>query len=306
MIFIRGLIPLTLILVDGGNMKKRALIGFLMFPVFQGLQAQLISNVTPEAVGSKIIIHYDIEEATSNQQFEVALYFSKDNYSRTLQNVSGNGVGSSVSPGKERVIIWDVLKDVKELTGEYAFEVRALLKSNVVELVTMSGTRDRTVNVSNKDEAFPLISNTLIDYINEAKDFKDAFQMLGVQATESRQALAKLTDATEQYNRAFEKLNKERLTYEKYVTSFWGSPVKSLEFKSLLDYAIGDLHGVNILTLNQELTVINDIANGRVKHINSQKKELEKDINDEVLKLDKRLQELERRTNRILYDLSQD
>ncbi|MBK7652742.1 MAG: hypothetical protein IPJ20_21075 [Flammeovirgaceae bacterium] len=72
-----------------------------------------------------------------------------------------------------------------------------------------------------------------------------------------------------------------------------------------MDYAIGDLHGVNILTLNQKLAVINDIANGRVKQINSKKKELEKDISEEVLMLDKRLQELERRTNRILYDLSQ-
>ena len=287
-------------------MKKSALVWFLLLPVLQGLQAQSITNVIPEAVGSKIIVRYDIENSIPDQLFEVALYFSKDNYSTTLQNVSGNGVGSSVSSGKDRVIIWDVLKDVKELTGEYAFEVRALMKSRVVEVVTMAGTRDRTVNISNKDDAFPLISNTLVDYINEAKDFKDAFQMLGVQSTESRQALAKLTDAIEQYNRAFEKLNKERLTYEKYVSTFWESPVKTLEFKSLLDYALGDLHGVNILTLNQKLVIINDIANGRVKHISAQKKELEKDISEEVLQLDKRLQELERRTNRILYDLSQD
>jgi hypothetical protein len=287
-------------------MKKRAVVWFLLLPVLQGLQAQRITNVIPEAVGSKIIVRYDIENSNPDQLFEVALYFSKDNYSTTLQNVSGNGVGSSVSMGKDRVIIWDVLKDVKELTGEYAFEVRALMKSRVVEVVTMASARDHSVNVSNKDDAFPLISNTLTDYINEAKDFKDAFQMLGVQSTESRQALAKLTDAAEQYNRAFEKLNKERLTYEKYVSTFWESPVKTLEFKSLLDYALGDLHGVNILTLNQELVVINDIANGRVKHISAQKKELEKDISEEVLKLDKRLQELERRTNRILYDLSQD
>ena len=287
-------------------MNKSALVWFLLLPVLQGLQAQSITNVVPEAVGRKIIVRYDIENSIPDQLFEVALYFSKDNYSTTLQNVSGNGVGSSVSSGKDRVIIWDVLKDVKELKGEYAFEVRALMKSRVVEVVTMAGTRDRTVNISNKDDAFPLISNTLMDYINEAKDFKDAFQMLGVQSTESRQALAKLTDAIEQYNRAFEKLNKERLTYEKYVSSFWESPVKTLEFKSLLDYALGDLHGVNILTLNQKLVVINDIANGRVKHISAQKKELEKDISEEVLQLDKRLQELERRTNRILYDLSQD
>ncbi len=286
-------------------MNIRIAVWLLVFSIFQSLHAQSITNVAAEAVGNKVIVRYDIENSSPDQLFEVALYSSNNNYSTSLANVSGDGVGFSVSSGKDRVIIWDVLKDVKEFSGEYTFEVRALKKSRVAEVITMTNAADRTINVSNKDEAFPLISNTLTDYINEAKDFKDAFQMLGVQSTESRQALAKLTDATEQYNRAFEKLNKERLTYEKYVSAFWDSPVKSLEFKSLLDYAIGDLHGVNILTLNQKLAVINDIANGRVKQINSKKKELEKDISEEVLMLDKRLQELERRTNRILYDLSQ-
>lgn len=287
-------------------MKSQVTVWLLVFLALQGLQAQSITNVVAETVGSKVIVRYDIDNANDDQHFEVALYFSKDNFATTLQNVSGNGVGPSVSSGKDRVIIWDVLKDVKELKGEYSFEVRGLIKSRVVETVIMTSSREHVVNVSSKDDAFPLISNTLMDYINEAKDFKDAFQMLGIQSTESRQALAKLTDATEQYNRAFEKLNKERLTFEKYVSTFWNNQVKSLEFKSLLDYALGDLHGVNILTLNQELSVINDIANGRVKQVNSRKKELEKDISEEVLKLDKRLQELERRTNRILYDLSQD
>lgn len=287
-------------------MKKWSLFGLLLLLACSGLNAQSISNIAPEAVGSKIIIRYDIESAVTDQIFEVALYCSKDNYSKSLQSVSGNGVGASVSPGKERVIIWDVLKDVKDLNGEYTFEVRALMKPRVIEVVTVATGREHSMVVNNKDEAFPLISNTLNDYINEAKDFKDAFQMFGVQATESRQARDRLSDAAEQYNRAFEKLNKERLTYEKYVTTFWESPVKSLEFKSLLDYALGDLHGVNILTLNQKIATINDIGNGRVKHISAQKKELEKDISEEVLKLDKRLQELERRTNRILYDLSQD
>jgi hypothetical protein len=270
----------------------------------QVLHAQVITHVTPEAVGDKIIVRYDIEDPESNHLFEVALYYSQDNYAKTLRSVSGNGVGAVVTPGTDRVIIWDVLKDVSELTGEFSFEVRALIKP--ANAVVASLASDRNVTITSKDDAYPLMSNTLMDYINEAKDFKDAFQMLGLQATESRSALAKLSDATEQYNRAFEKLNKERLTYEKYVATFWKSDVKTLEFKSLLDYALGDLHGVNILTLNQKVATINDLANSRVKHAGAKRKELEKDISEEVLKLDKRLQELERRTNRILYELSQD
>lgn len=287
------------------NMKIYVLCSLWVL-AFQGLWAQSIANVTPEAVGDKIVIRYDIEESKADQLFEVVLYYSKDNFSQTLRNVSGNGVGPAVSSGKNLVIIWDVLKDVPELEGEFTFEVRAFPQSKMVEVITIAGAGNRNVSVTNKDEAYPLMSTTLTDYINEAKDFKDAFGLLGVQATESRQALAKLTDAMEQYNRAFEKLNKERLTYEKYVSAFWKNDVQTLEFKSLMDYAIGDLHGVNILTLNQKITTINDIAQGRVKRPGEVKKELAKDISEEVLRLDKRLQELERRTNRILYELSQD
>ncbi len=268
--------------------------------------AQRITNVTPQTVGDKIIVHYNIEDSPSDKLYEVALYSSQDKFSQALRSVSGNGVGNSVSAGTERVIIWDVLKDVTRLTGEFTFEVRALVKSHVIEIDKSTTVATRNVAVASKDDAYPVISSTLTDFINEAKDLKDAYQFLGIQATESRQALAKLTDAVEQYNRAFEKLNKERLTYEKYVDLFWKRDILTLEFKNLMDYALGDLHSVNILTLNQKLTVINDIANSRIKRAGEAKKELAKDISEEVPRLDKRLQELERRTNRILYDLGQD
>jgi hypothetical protein len=268
--------------------------------------AQRITNVIPQTVGDKIIVHYNIEDSKDDQQYEVALYSSQDKFSQALRSVSGNGVGNSVSAGAERVIIWDVLKDISQLTGEVTFEVRALVKSRVIEVDKSTTVATRNMSVANKDDAYPIISSTLTDYINEAKDLKDAYQFLGIQATESRQALAKLTDALEQYNRAFEKLNKERLTYEKYVDIFWKRDVLTLEFKNLMDYALGDLHSVNILTLNQKLSTINDIANARIKRASEAKRELSKDISEEVPRLDKRLQELERRTNRILYDLSQD
>lgn len=286
-------------------MKFYTLSACLIFIALHGF-AQRITNVTPQTVGDKIIVHYNIEDSKDDQLYEVALYSSQDKFSQALRSVSGNGVGNSVSPGAERVIIWDVLKDVSKLTGEFTFEVRALVKSRVIEIDKSTTVATRNMAVASKDDAYPVISSTITDYINEAKDLKDAYQFLGIQATESRQALAKLTDAMEQYNRAFEKLNKERLTYEKYVDIFWKRDVLTLEFKNLMDYALGDLHSVNILTLNQKISTINDIANARIKRAGEAKRELAKDISEEVPRLDKRLQELERRTNRILYDLSQD
>ena len=267
---------------------------------------QQITNVTSQAVGDKVIVHYDIEGSKQDQVFEVALYYSSDQFARALRTVSGNGAGTNVTPGTERVIIWDVLNDVKELSGEISFEVRALPKTRVIVIDKSTNSGSSGPTVGNKDEAYQIISSTLSDYINEAKDFKDAFDMLGIQATESRGAMSKLSDAMEQYNRAFEKLNKERLTFEKYVHVLWDREVLSLEFKNLMDYALGDLHSVNILTLNQKISVINDLANSRVKRPGEVKKELAKDISEEVPRLDKRLQELERRTNRILHELGND
>ncbi|HNT51709.1 MAG TPA: hypothetical protein PLM56_11590 [Cyclobacteriaceae bacterium] len=269
-------------------------------------KGQQITNVIPQAVGDKIIVHYDIEDTKENQVFEVALYSSYDNFLKSILSVSGNGVGNQVTGGSERVIIWDVLKDLNELNGEFSFEVRAMVKTRVIEINSTTTVASRNLAIASKDDAYPIIASTLTDFINEAKDLKDAFQFLGIQATESRQALAKLSDALEQYNRAFEKLNKERLTFEKYVSVFWHRDVLTLEFKNVMDYALGDLHSVNILTLNQKLSTINDIVNARIKRAGEAKRELAKDISEEIPRLDKQLLELERRTNRILYNLSQD
>ncbi len=236
----------------------------------------------------------------------MAVYSSQDNFGKALHSVSGNGIGENVSAGGDRTIIWDVLRDVPKLVGDYNFEVRALVRPKTS---SKDPTASRTVAISNKEEAYPEIANTVTNYINEAKDLKDAFQFSGQQAMESRQALKSLGEAVDQYNLAYEKLNKERFTYEKYVDSYWKKDILTLEFKNLMDYAIGDLHTVNILTLSQKVRVMNELYQGNIKgakKINETKKELTRDINIEVIQLDKRLQELERRSNRVLYSLGQD
>jgi hypothetical protein len=268
---------------------------------------QQITEVNQDVVGSKIFITYNIKEAGENQVFDVALYSSQDSFAKALRSVSGNGIGDNVSAGEDRTIIWDVLKDVKAFTGEYNFEVRALVHARVA--TTEATSASRGVVIRNKDEAFPVISNTLANFINEAKDLKDAFQFSALQALESRQALKSLSDAVDQYNLAYEKLNKERLSYEKLVENYWKRDVLTLEFKNLLDYALGDVHSVDILTLSQRLQIMNDLYGGRIKgskKINETKKELTRDITQDVIRLDKRLQELEKRSNRVLYSMGQD
>jgi hypothetical protein len=287
-------------------MKFLAFTGILSLIVSLHASCQQITAVSPLVVGEKIIIKYNLLDAKDDQAFDVALYASVDNYSKALQHVSGNGIGDDVAAGSDRTIIWDVLHDVKSLDGEVTFEVRALVRGRTF---STSVQTVRNVAITNKDQAYPEISNTITNYINEAKDLKDAFQFLADQALESRSALNKLVENLEQYNLAYEKLNKERFTYEKYVDSFWKREVLTLEFKNFMDYAIGDLHSVNIVTLSQKIQVMNDLFQGQIKgarKVSDTKKALTKDILEEVAQLDKRLQELERRSNRVLYNLSQD
>lgn len=269
--------------------------------------AQKIENINQQAVGNKIIVTYDITDSKPDQTFDVALYCSHDSFSKVLVNVNGNGVGDNVGGGLNRTIIWSVLDELPQFVGDYNFEVRALVHEHKINTTTDVGTRN--LIITDKDSAYPEISNTLTNYINEAKDLKDAFQFISSQAFESRQALNGLTQAVDQYNAAYEKLNNQRLTYEKLVTDYWKRDVLVLEFKSLMDYTLGDVHSVDILTLTQRIAVINNLYQGQIKSqrkINEAKLELTKNIQLDVTRLDKRLQELERRTNRMLYNLSQE
>ena len=157
---------------------------FLFFSL--GTHAQQITDVTQQVVGDKIIIKYNLLEAKDDQAFDVSVYGSQDNFSKSLHNVSGNGIGENVSAGGDRTVIWDVLRDVPKLVGDYNFEVRALVRPKTF---SKDPTASRTVVISNKEEAYPEISTTITNYINEAKDLKDAFQFSAQQALESRQAL---------------------------------------------------------------------------------------------------------------------
>ena len=152
----------------------KLLSGLAIFLLFLGeIQAQQITEVTQQVVGNKVIIKYNILEAKDDQAFDVSLYLSQDNFSKALHSVSGNGIGEDVSPGSDRTVIWDVLRDFPKLVGDFNFEIRALARP---KSLSKDLTASRTVVIRNKEEAYPDISNTITNYINEAKDLKDAFQ----------------------------------------------------------------------------------------------------------------------------------
>lgn len=94
--------------------------------------AQDFKNLSAKQFGEKINIEYAISGESLGQLFNVTPYYSLDAGKTFLpmKSISGN-VGPNVAGGKDQIIIWDVLKDTKELTGDVIFKLTADTKTSI-------------------------------------------------------------------------------------------------------------------------------------------------------------------------------
>jgi hypothetical protein len=87
---------------------------------------QSVENVRFEQQGDQIIILYDLNADGLKGNFSVDAYYTLDqgkNYI-ILKSVTGDA-GTGIIAGKRKRIVWNVLDDVYELTGEIKFKVVA-------------------------------------------------------------------------------------------------------------------------------------------------------------------------------------
>lgn len=95
-----------------------------LFPI--NIFTQSVENVRFEQQGDQIIILYDLNADDHKGNFSVDAYYTLDhgkNYI-ILKTVSGDA-GTGIIAGKGKRIVWNVLDDVYELTGEIKFKVTA-------------------------------------------------------------------------------------------------------------------------------------------------------------------------------------
>ena len=93
-----------------------------LFPIL--CMSQYISDLHFEQAGKKIIIYYDLN---GKKDYNVKVYCSTNNgksWGSSLVKVTGD-VGTFQKPGKDKMIIWDVLSERDELTGDIAFKIEA-------------------------------------------------------------------------------------------------------------------------------------------------------------------------------------
>jgi hypothetical protein len=156
--------------------------------------------------------------------------------------------------------------------------------------------------------AFGPIAETLRTYVNEARDLRNAFRLVSEFAFSSSSAFDELKSAIVAYNAAFERLNGTGPGMESTIRTLWRSETLGSECRSLLDYALGEIHHVHVLPLNETLETINRI---RLKQVRGgEAAQAQRDalasITLAVRELDPRLDELQRRVDRLLGDLESD
>ncbi|MBU8893729.1 MAG: caspase family protein [Bacteroidales bacterium] len=90
--------------------------------------AQQIENLRIKTLEDKLNLIYDISHEKAGQLFDIKVLCSDNegqNFNIPLTSVSGD-YGNNVEGGKDKIIIWDVLKDRKNLKGEnYVFKIIA-------------------------------------------------------------------------------------------------------------------------------------------------------------------------------------
>ncbi|HTE08675.1 MAG TPA: hypothetical protein VK628_07910 [Flavitalea sp.] len=286
----------------------RLLIVLLLAIPFEGT-CQIISALSHELFRDKILISYNINGLAVNQRLEVGVYCSVDNFKAPLASVSGNGVGEEVAGNGQKVIIWDVLKDRPSLVGKISFELRALVQAHAKQ-VSASLSEETTVaktEEEKKSATYAEMSSALGAFIIDVKDLVSAFQHMTEEVYEDNLRLRKMTDAIIKYNNSFNRLNNGRMLVEKQVNMYWKNEALYNDVRYLFDYALGELHSANVLELNNSLNLINDINQGKIQGRKNEKDAKERvliSVNQNTNQLEKRIQELERRANRILYTLS--
>jgi hypothetical protein len=118
----------------------------------------------------------------------------------------------------------------------------------IVALLNKS-TIDETQLAKGRLEFFPLISTALNNYLNEARNFNDAFSSLG-KTLNNRGSYDQLSKAIYNYNDIFNLLNANKDVYQQAIATYWNSKELALKFSNVVDFSIEELHRPFILEVN--------------------------------------------------------
>jgi opacity protein-like surface antigen len=116
-------------------MKKLLIYALILFIDILPIHSQTVSNVNFWQKGQKIEIKYDLIGAKYYQYFNIEVYVSTDagkTYQGPLQQVSGE-VGPDIKEGVNKIILWDVFKELPTFQGDVLFIIRATVMKTKIK-----------------------------------------------------------------------------------------------------------------------------------------------------------------------------
>jgi len=105
----------------------------LLVAVPCALSAQNVTIKKVELAGDKIIIHYDLDDSNSSNEYMLSLYASKDNYTAPLTKVKGD-IGTEVKPGLDKKVEWSLIEEYGAYKGRISLELRGKVYLAFVKL----------------------------------------------------------------------------------------------------------------------------------------------------------------------------
>lgn len=102
-------------------MRFFTLISALAMAASASAQAVMIKKV--DLAQEKVVVYYSLEDSNPNNEYQLNLYSSRDNYMSALAKVTGD-VGNEVKAGNDKKIEWKIMDEFGPYQGKIALEIR--------------------------------------------------------------------------------------------------------------------------------------------------------------------------------------
>lgn len=118
---------------------KHALLYALLFTTSLAI-AQSVAIRKIEIAGTEIVVHYDLEDSNPNNEYQLSLYGSRDNFASPLTRVTGD-IGPEVKPGVGKIVRWNAVGEIGNYKGRLALELRGKVYIPFVKLLNFDADR---------------------------------------------------------------------------------------------------------------------------------------------------------------------
>lgn len=85
--------------------------------------AQSVAIKKIEVAGDDIVVHYDLDDSNPNNEYQLSLFASRDNFASALTKVTGD-IGSEVKPGTDKKVRWNAREELGNYKGRLSLEIR--------------------------------------------------------------------------------------------------------------------------------------------------------------------------------------